>query len=94
MAKLDKIDDEFYPVYLQIPAEKIVELKFLLESYEGIGELRTLDNDIALVVILGLKDTAAQIRKIIESEKENLKCLEVGQPDCISSDWLITTSND
>ena len=31
MPQINKIDDEFCPVYLELPAEKIVELKFLLD---------------------------------------------------------------
>ena len=35
-------DDNITPLFLKLPAEEIVTLKFLLESYEGFGELRTL----------------------------------------------------
>ncbi len=34
------------PVFLRIPLEHIVLLKFILESYEGLGILRTLRRDI------------------------------------------------
>lgn len=82
-------DSLFFPIFIKLPASQIVYLKFLLESYEGIGELRTLDKDQALVVILALKDTKDHVLKMLESEKEKLKWEIPKDPPNLEGDWLL-----
>lgn len=83
------MEDLFYPIYIQLPPEKIVLVKFLLESYEGIGELRTIDNDKAEVVILSLRDTKDHVIKMLESEKGSLDYKIIEKPASLSRDWLL-----
>lgn len=82
------MEDLFYPIYLELPPENIVNLKFLLESYEGIGELRTLDKDIAQVVILSLQDSKQDVLNLLESEKDAIKARIIDKPASLSGDWL------
>lgn len=88
------MEDLFYPIYLQLPAEKIVLIKFLLESYEGIGELRTIDNDKAEVAILSLTDTKDHVIKLLESEKDNLQHKIIEKPAVLTKDWLLGEMED
>ena len=88
------INSEFQPIYIKLPPSKIVLLKFLLESYEGIAELRTLDKDQALVVLLALKDTLNTVRNLLESEKEILCWEELQNPPNLEGDWLLHNTQE
>jgi len=81
--------DIFYPIYLELPPENIVLIKFLLESYEGIGELRTIDNNKAEVAILSLLDTKDHVLDLLEAEKESLRFKFIDKPEVLSGDWLL-----
>ena len=83
------MEDIFYPIYLELPPENIVLVKFFLESYEGIGELRTINNDIAQVAILSLLDTKDHVLNLLESEKDSLKFKIIDKPEILSGDWLL-----
>lgn len=83
------MQDIFYPIYLELPPENIVLIKFFLESYEGIGELRTIDNNKAQVVILSLTDTKDHVLNLLEAEKESLKFKIIDRPEVLSGDWLL-----
>ncbi len=83
------MQDIFYPIYLELPPENIVLIKFFLESYEGIGELRTIDNNKAQVVILSLTDTKDHVLNLLEAEKESLQFKIIEKPAVLSGDWLL-----
>lgn len=82
-------DALFSPIFIKLPASQIVYLKFLLESYEGIAELRTLDKDQAIVVILALKDTKEQVEKMLEYEKSKIRWEYLDKPPTLEGDWLL-----
>lgn len=82
---------ELYPIYLQLPAANIVLLKFLLESYEGIAELRTLNSDQALVMLLALPDTVQAVEKLLDSEKHQLNWSIPVDPPNMDNDWLLSS---
>ena len=84
-----KGDDILEPLFLIIPPQNIVLLKFALESYEGIGVLRTLHRDLAQVVILAVKDTIQTVHGLIASLKEELDIQIIPPPEDISEDWLL-----
>lgn len=89
------INDELYPVFIKIPPDQIVLLKCLIESYEGIAEIRTLDKDRAIVVILAMKDTVDIVFTILEKEQSLLKCELIEEPiDITEGDWLLSTLKD
>jgi hypothetical protein len=52
--------------------ENIAYIKFVLESYEGLGIVRTLEQDQAKVVILGTVGTAPVLRDLLESMKSEV----------------------
>ncbi len=83
------MQDIFYPIYLELPPENIVLLKFFLESYEGIGELRTIDSNKAQVVILSLTHTKDHVLALLEAEKESLKFKIIVKPEILTGDWLL-----
>lgn len=75
MSKINNFSDEnsaesgssFIPIFLKLPPKNIVFLKFILESYEGLGIVRTLNRPSGEVVILALKDTQKTIFELLAS---------------------------
>jgi hypothetical protein len=89
---MNKINDELEPVFIKIPPDQIVLLKCLIESYEGIAEIRTLEKDTAIVVLLAMKDTVEIVFSILETEQFLLKCELIEEPICMTKgDWLLST---
>ena len=86
------MDEQFYPFYLKLPPARIVDLKFLLESYEGLGILRTLNRKTGFVVILALQDSKADIERFIADVGERLEMrLVAPPPQAENEDWLLAS---
>ncbi|OVE80296.1 hypothetical protein BVY02_00740 [bacterium J17] len=81
--------DQLRPIFLKLPPDNIVQLKFTLESYEGLGILRTLDSDTGEVVILALEDTLADVESLLESIKGELGMRKIEAPESLEGDWLL-----
>ena len=86
---------EFRPVFLRLPPEKIVELKALLESYDELGVLRTLNRKTGVVVILTLSDLAETLDALLGSVTVELGLQrgtpeEFGLADSLGEDWMVT----
>jgi hypothetical protein len=69
------------PIYLRVPRAEIAYVKFVFESYEGVGVVRTLDRHAALVVVLAAPDFAAQARVIVRALATEAGCVEVPPPE-------------
>jgi len=80
---------EIFPLFLKLPIENVVQLKSYLESYEGLGELRTLDREKGEIVILALDDTISEVRSFVDSVKSELEITEIDQPESVKNDWLL-----
>ena len=85
----DKIPGTLLPLFLKLPPQNIVELKFTLESYEGIGILRTINPQTGEVVILAVEDSAVELRAIIDSVSVRLELREIPAPENLDEDWLL-----
>ena len=83
-------DDTITPLFLKLPAEEIVTLKCLLESYEDFGELRTLDRERGEVVILAMPDLLIELRAMLDSVQDLLRLREIPPPDSLEGDWLLS----
>ena len=77
------------PIYLALPEANIVALKFIIESYEGLAELRTLNAAKGEVVLLALSDTEADVRGLIQSLGSDLSMREIPIPESLANDWLL-----
>lgn len=62
-----------FPIFLKIPPESIVRLKFILESYEYLGVLRTLDKEKGVIAILSVPDAAGDLESILSSLAAELR---------------------
>jgi|GEM_PF-5718581 len=67
-----KSDPQLCPVFIKLSSENIVRLKFLLESYEGLGLMRTLNPDRGEIVILATSTTAKYLTGLLDSVGEEL----------------------
>jgi hypothetical protein len=85
------LETEFRPLYLTLPSTNIVFLKFLLETYEGIAEIRTLSQNEqdAQIVILALKDTLPAVENLLNQEKESINWEFTTDLPNFDNDWLL-----
>ncbi len=89
---VQKSTAELLPIYLKLPTEHIGLLKFLFESYEELGIVRTLDAARGEVVILALTDTVEHARNVIHEISTELSIQEIPPPEALEqegSDWLL-----
>ena len=85
-------DDELLrPIFLKLPPDNIVTLKFTLESYEGLGILRTINPQTGEVVVLALQDTVQTVEELIDSVADELSLRRVAAPENANADWLMDT---
>lgn len=80
---------ELIEIYLETRPEHIAYIKFIFESYEEVGILRTVDRKKAIIVLLAIADFAAVARGIIESLKQEVPLFEIPRPADLSDDWLM-----
>lgn len=78
------------PIYLEICPPDIAYIKFVLESYEEVGIIRTIDRKKAVIVLLAVLDFVAVARAIIESLQQEITLIEIPPPPDLSDDWLMT----
>ena len=76
-------------VYLETPPEHIAYIKFIFESYEEVGIIRTVDRRKAIIVLLATPDFALVAREILRSLKQEVPLQEISRPADISADWLM-----
>ena len=86
----ERAGDALVPIFLELPPEHIVSLKFVLESYEGIGVVRTLDPLRGEAVVLALEDTKEIAHNIISSVAGELSIRFIPAPQSMAGDWLLS----
>src|SRR5512133_1516509 len=57
------------PIYLLTPPEHIAYVKFIFESYEEVGIIRTADRKKAIIVLLAMDDFLDTARSILDALK-------------------------
>ncbi|HEY7168490.1 MAG TPA: DUF4911 domain-containing protein [Candidatus Binatia bacterium] len=77
------------PIYLVTPPEHIAYVKFIFESYEEVGIIRTADRKKSIIVLLAMKDFLPVARAILEAIKSEVPLEEVPRPTDLSDDWLM-----
>lgn len=77
------------PIFLKLPSEHIVLLKFILESYEGLGILRTLNSQTGEVVILAVEETLGIVNQVLETLEDELHLRRIPPPASVAEDWLL-----
>ena len=77
-------------IYLEIPPEHIAYIKFMFESYEEVGIIRTVERKKAIIVLLAMRDFVDVARGILESLKRDIPLAEIPRPAYITDDWFMT----
>lgn len=78
-----------HPIYLEVQPAEIALIKFLFESYEGVGIVRTLNRHAAVIVILVVPDFLDTARDIIAALQREFECREIPEPEIAADDWLL-----
>jgi hypothetical protein len=83
------------PIFIKIAPEDIVWLKSILESYEDLGIIRTLNRLKGEIVILALSDTVDDLHQLLLAlQKEtNFRIIPPSAMLCqegMCEDWLLT----
>jgi hypothetical protein len=82
------------PVYLAVAPPDIAAVKFIFESYEEVGVVRTLDRHAALIVILVVPDFLAVAEAIVAELERDYAVRRVPMPPEAASDWLLGGEGD
>ncbi len=81
---------ELQAIFLATPPEHIAYLKFIFESYEEVGIIRTVDRKRSVIVLLAVEDFVDVARAILDSLKQEVPLAEIPRPADVSDDWLMT----
>ncbi|MGH7822083.1 MAG: DUF4911 domain-containing protein, partial [Candidatus Binatia bacterium] len=76
---------------IRLRPEDISYVKFIFESYETVGFLRTIDPQAAVLVVLVVPDFAEVGEAILESIAEEIAIERVPGPSHLGDDWLVAT---
>ena len=77
-------------IYLETFSEHIAYIKFIFESYEEVGIIRTVDRKKAIIVLLVMEDFLETARRILDSIRHDVPLIEIRRPADMSDDWLMT----
>ena len=80
---------ELHEIYLEIPPEHIAYIKFIFESYEEVGIIRTVDRKKAVIVLLAMHDFLDVAGRIIDSLKQDISLAEIPRPADLTDDWFM-----
>jgi Domain of unknown function (DUF4911) len=76
--------------YLEVAADHIAYIKFIFESYEEVGIIRTVDRKKAIIVLLAMNDFVAIARAILASLEKEIPLREIARPANVEDDWFMT----
>ena len=76
-------------IYLEIRPEDIAYIKFIFESYEGVGIIRTVDREKAIIDVLVVDDFLETARSLLSSLRNEVALSEISRPADIGEDWLL-----
>jgi hypothetical protein len=80
---------ELQALYLATPPQHIAYIKFIFESYEEVGIIRTVDRKKAVIVLLVVTDFVDTAHNILDSLKQEVPLAEIPRPADVSDDWLM-----
>ena len=76
-------------VYLETPPEQIAYIKFIFESYEEIGIIRTIDRKRAIIALLAVEDYIGAARELLAALRQEVPLVEIPRPADLTDDWLM-----
>jgi uncharacterized protein DUF4911 len=81
---------ELRDIYLETLPEHIAYVKFIFESYEEVGIVRTVERKRAIIVLLAMNDFLDTARNILDSIQRDVPIREIPRPTDVGDDWLMT----
>jgi len=82
------------PLYLAVSPPDIAAVKFIFESYEEVGVVRTLDRHAALIVILVVPDFLSTAEAIVAELERDYDVRRVPVPPEAAADWLLAGAGE
>ncbi len=79
-----------HEIYFEVRTEDIAYVKFVIESYEGVGLIRTVDRKKAVIVVLIVEDFLDDGRALLASLQREINLTEIPRPAEVGDDWLMT----
>jgi hypothetical protein len=76
-------------IYVRLAPQDIAYLKFIFESYETVGFLRTIDPRAATLVVFLVPDFAEVGRQILDSVSREIRVERIERPADLGDDWLV-----
>ena len=83
------MDTDLQEFYLETAPENIAYIKFIFESYEDVGIIRTVDRKTAVIVLLAVPDFVDVAQSILAALKRELPLTEIPRPASVRDDWLM-----
>lgn len=80
---------DLHEFYFELRPQDIAYVKFVIESYEFVGLIRTVDRKKAIVVVLVVEDFLADARGMLEGMKTEIGLTEIPRPADVGDDWLM-----
>ncbi len=80
---------DLHDIYLELSPAHIAYVKFIFESYEEVGIIRTIDNRKAIVVLLAMADFVETARAILDSIRDDIPLREIPRPAAMKDDWFM-----
>lgn len=67
--------------FYRLPHERIVDLIFLLEGYEGMAVPRTLDKEQGIIELLIAPDFLPELEALLRDLRDELQIIEIPRPE-------------
>jgi hypothetical protein len=77
------------PILINLPPENVVYLKFITESYEGVGIIRTLEPTVAKVAVLATESTRSTALELLKSIADSLQIQILEPPTDLEEESLL-----
>jgi len=85
----DRTPPDLDTIFLRIAPVDIAFVKFIVESYEGVAVVRTLDRHDAVIVLLVSQDFRGVADSILGSLEGSVPFERVAPPEDAGEDWLL-----
>lgn len=80
---------DVHEIYLRVHRPDIAYIKSIVESYELLGIIRTVDPEQAVIVLLVLEDSLQLAREVLGAMADEVSIEEVPRPAGLGDDWLL-----
>ncbi len=80
---------DVHELYLRVRRQDIAYIKFIVESYELLGIIRTVDPEKAVIVLLVLADSLRLAREVLGALGAEVDIEEIPRPAGLGDDWLL-----